>query len=69
MQAYLKKIERYIKQNMEEKPEKPGKGLLAPNVAKKMEKKNVSNDIIAQMATYVMDIRKKRMELKNAKVK
>ena len=68
MQAYLKKLERYIEENMDSKPVKPNKGLLAPSAVKKMDKKNVSNDIIAQMAMYVMDIRKKRMELKNDKV-
>lgn len=68
MQAYLKKLERYIEENMDTKPTKPTKGLLAPSAVKKMDKSNVSNDIIAQMATYVMDIRKKRMELKNDKV-
>lgn len=68
MKAYLKKIERYIEQNMDTKPAKPTKGLLSPTAVKKMDKKNVSEDIIAQMATYVMDIRKKRMELKNDQV-
>ncbi len=65
MQVYLKKLERYIEQNMDSKPVKPNKGLLAPSAIKNINKQTVSNDIIAQMATYVMDIRKKRMELKN----
>lgn len=68
MRAFLKKIERYIEENMDTKPVKPNKGLLAPSAIKKMDKKNVSNDIVAQVATYVMDIRKQRMELKNDKV-
>lgn len=68
MNSYIKKIEKYIaSKGKTAKPVKQSKGLLAPERNMSVDKQNVNADVIAQMAEFVMEIRNKRMELKNAK--
>jgi hypothetical protein len=68
MNNYIKKIEKYIASNKKTaKPVKESKGLLAPERNIPIDKENVSNDVVAQMAEFVMEIRNKRMGLKNGK--
>jgi hypothetical protein len=67
MNNYTKKIEKYIASKASAKPKKQSKGLLAPEKNMPIEKENVDMGIVAQMAEFVMEIRNKRMELKNAK--
>jgi hypothetical protein len=66
--TYIKRIERYIADKSKSKKSAPkGKGLLAPEKSVSVDKENIDNDVIAQMARFVMQIRNKRMELKNGK--
>jgi hypothetical protein len=66
--TYIKRIERYIADKSKSKKSMPkSKGLLAPEKALPADKDKISNDIISQMAEFVMAIRTKRMELKNGK--
>jgi hypothetical protein len=67
MNNYIKKIEKYIASKTSAKPKKQSKGLLAPEKDMSINKQNVDMDIVAQMAEFVMEIRDKRMGLKNAK--
>ena len=67
MNNYIKKIEKYIASKKTTKSVKPNKGLLAPEKDMPINKQDVNMDIVAQMAEFVMEIRNKRMELKNAK--
>ena len=68
MNNYIKKIEKYIASNKKTaKPVKESKGLLAPERNIPIDKENVSNDVVAQMAEFVLEIRNKRMGLKNGK--
>jgi hypothetical protein len=68
MNNYIKKIEKYIASNKKPaKAAKQSKGLLSPTNTKEVNTKNVSMDVVAQMAEFVMEIRNKRMELKNEK--
>jgi hypothetical protein len=68
MNNYIKKIEKYIaSQKKSAKPVKESKGLLAPERNIPMDKGNISMDVVSQMAEFVMEIRNKRMGLKNAK--
>lgn len=67
MNNYIKKIEKYIASKEKVKPTKQSKGLLAPEKDMPINKQDVNMDIVAQMAEFVMEIRNKRMELKNAK--
>lgn len=65
--AYIKKIEKYIANKSSKKPVKKGTGLLSPDKEIAVDKENVDMDIVAQMAEFVLEIRKMRMELKNGK--
>lgn len=66
--TYIKRIERYIADKSKSKKAIPkSKGLLAPKKTLPTDKNKISNDIIAQMAEFVMAIRTKRTELKNGK--
>jgi uncharacterized membrane protein YjjP (DUF1212 family) len=67
MNNYIKKIEKYIASKTSAKPKKQSKGLLAPEKDMPMDKQNIDMDTVTQMAEFVMEIRNKRMELKNAK--
>jgi hypothetical protein len=66
--TYIKRIEKYIANKNNSKKAMPkSKGLLAPEKSLPTDKDKIDNDIIAQMARFVMAIRTKRMELKNGK--
>jgi hypothetical protein len=67
MNNYVKKIEKYIAGKKASKPAKESKGLLAPEKNVPINKQDVNMDTVAQMAEFVMEIRNKRMGLKNAK--
>ena len=68
MNYYIKKIEKYIaNKSKNNKPLKESKGLLAPERNMPINKQNVSDDIVARMAEFVLEIRNRRMGLKNAK--
>lgn len=67
MNNYIKKIEKYIASKKSNKPVKQSKGLLAPEKDIPLNKQDVEMDVVVQMAEFVMEIRNKRMELKNAK--
>lgn len=64
MNRYIKQLERVIEERMGKEPKVKTKGLLSPKNSVAPIKK--SDDIIERMASYVMDIRQKRMEIRNA---
>jgi len=64
MNRYIKQLERVIEERMGKEPKVKTKGLLSPKNSVAPTKK--SDDIIERMASYVMDIRQKRMEIRNA---
>jgi protein tyrosine phosphatase len=63
MQKYIKKIEQLVEQKLSEKSRVEKKGFAAPKNTPKEEKKQ--QDIYDFVASFVADIRKQRMEMKN----
>jgi hypothetical protein len=63
MNRYIKQLNRIVEERMQQAPKVKTKGLLSPKGSTMPSSK--SNDIIERMANYVIDIRKKRMEIKN----
>lgn len=63
MNRYIKQLERAVEERMGQEPKVKTKGLLSPKNSGMPVKK--SDDIINRMANYVIDIRKKRMEIRN----
>jgi hypothetical protein len=63
MNRYIKQLERVIEERTGQEPKVKTKGLLSPKSSVTPIKK--SDDIIERMANYVMDIRQKRMEIRN----
>jgi len=60
---YIKQLERVIEERTGKEPKVKTKGLLSPKNSVTPTKK--SDDTIERMANYVMDIRQKRMEIRN----
>ncbi len=63
MNRYIKQLERVVEERMGQEPKVKTKGLLSPKTSATPERK--AEDIIDRMANYVIDIRKKRMEIRN----
>lgn len=63
MNRYIKQLNRVVEEKMKQAPKAKTKGLLSPKNSTMPS--NKSNDIIERMANYVVDIRNKRMEIKN----
>ena len=63
MNRYIKQLESVVEERMGQEPKVKTKGLLSPKTSAMPERK--AEDIIDRMANYVIDIRKKRMEIRN----
>jgi hypothetical protein len=63
MQKYIKKIEKLVEEKLAEKSRVQKKGFAAPKGVNKEEEKQ--QDMYNFVASFVADIRKQRMEIKN----
>lgn len=63
MQKYIKKIEKLVEEKLSEKTRTEKKGFAAPKTPEKKEQKQ--QDMYDFVASFVADIRKQRMEIKN----